>query len=132
MEQSFGLLNNNWTAKPAYTTLQNTIALLADPGAAHTPSPLVMALAGDSNTRSVLLQKRNGTYWLGVWQQTEVWNRDTLTAVNPANITATLSLAAGKTINRYNPATGTASLETTSASTYSFTSSEDVALLSLA
>ena len=67
-EEAFGLVRADGTPKPAYTSLQNLIAVLSDPGPAFTPGSLSLALTGDTtNVRRLLLQKRNGRFFLVLW-----------------------------------------------------------------
>jgi hypothetical protein len=69
-EDNFGLLYNNWTPKPAYTALQNLIGLLNDPGPSFQPSALSYSLSGSTaNVKTLLLEKRNGTFYLVLWDE---------------------------------------------------------------
>ncbi len=74
-EDHFGLLRNDLTPKPAFAALQNTIALLADPGPAFTPGALTYTLAdsGTHTLHSTLLQKRDGSFYLALWRLESVW-----------------------------------------------------------
>jgi hypothetical protein len=68
-EDNFGLLRNNGAPKPAYLAIQNLISILKDPGAAFTPGQLSYTLSGDqTNLKHLLLQKRNGTFYLALWR----------------------------------------------------------------
>lgn len=70
-DNNFGLVRNDGTQKPAYNTMKNMIGLLEDPGPAFSPAPLDYALSGDAtNVRQVLLQKRDGRFYLVLWQET--------------------------------------------------------------
>jgi hypothetical protein len=76
IEQSFGLLRNDYSDKPAMVALRNLIALLADPGPSFAPRPLDYSLVNaPSDVRQVLLQKRDGTYWLALWREVSVWDQ---------------------------------------------------------
>jgi hypothetical protein len=67
-ENSFGLVRNNGTPKPAFTALKNLLALLADPGPGFVPGRLSYTLSGDlTAVHTTLLQKRNGTFYLALW-----------------------------------------------------------------
>ncbi len=73
-EMNYGLLRHDLTAKKSLTAISNLIALLADPGAAFTPSTLDYTLQGDTtNIRHVLLQKRDGRFALVLWQEVSSW-----------------------------------------------------------
>ena len=68
-EHHFGLLRNDLTEKPAYHALQNLLALFADPGPAFEPGPLAVAVeGGPADLRSLLFQKRDGTFLLALWR----------------------------------------------------------------
>jgi hypothetical protein len=71
----FGLVTLNNTPKSSYYALQSLIASLADPGSSFTPTPLTYVLSGNVNTlQHLLLQKRDGTYELVLWLETESYD----------------------------------------------------------
>jgi hypothetical protein len=64
--------------KPQYTALQSMTALLGDPGPAFQPTSLAYALAGNmANVHQLLLEKRDGTYFLMLWLEVPGWNPST-------------------------------------------------------
>jgi hypothetical protein len=68
-KKNFGLLRNNGTEKPAFTALKNIINLLEDPGAKFQTEELSFYLKNNiDNVYQTLLQKRNGTFYLILWQ----------------------------------------------------------------
>ena len=82
-ESNFGLLRHDLSPKPAFDVLRNTIAILADPGAPFTPGELDYTLAeagilfpGPESTglHKVLLQKRDGSFFLALWRTSSVWD----------------------------------------------------------
>ena len=83
-EAAFGLLNNDFSEKPAYTSLKRLLNLLSDRGPAFQPGALDVSLAGGPpNLRQLLLQKRDGTWYLALWSASSVWDpqkRDALGA----------------------------------------------------
>ncbi|MEP6695602.1 MAG: fibronectin type III domain-containing protein [Pseudonocardiales bacterium] len=88
-EAAFGLLHHDMTPKPEYTSLKNLLQLVADPGPAFTPGSLAYSLAGaPSDVRQVLLQKRDGRFYLILWRDTSMWNPKTKTetATAPVNV----------------------------------------------
>jgi hypothetical protein len=81
-EDNFGLLHNDLTPKPAFDALRNTISLLEDPGPAFAPEALEYTLGGDrGDLRQLLLQKRDGSYYLVLWRAVDVWNAASRTPV---------------------------------------------------
>ena len=81
------------TPKVAYTALKNWIALLGDPGASFIPGSLNYSLSGTNQSvlRHLLLQKRDGSYWLAFWQDVSVFNTSTSTDLSPTSQTVTLT-----------------------------------------
>jgi len=73
-EGNFGLYKNDGvTIKPAGRALRQMIALLADRGAAFKPGALDFTLS-EPKAQSVLLQKRNGEFWLALWLKSGLWD----------------------------------------------------------
>lgn len=74
-EEHFGLLRNDFSEKPAFTAVRNLIAILEDPGPAFAPSPLSYSTKGDTtDLHQVLLQKRDGSFYLALWRASSVWD----------------------------------------------------------
>lgn len=77
MEDSFGMLHYDGTPKPAYTALKNLIALLRDDGPSFKPASLNFSLNGYvDKLHHVLLQKRDGTFYLALWVESYGWDPD--------------------------------------------------------
>lgn len=69
-ENHFGLLRNDGSEKPAFRALANMIAILKDPGAGFTTSSLAYSVTGDTlGLKQMLLQKRDGRFYLALWHQ---------------------------------------------------------------
>ncbi len=115
-EMNWGLVKNNGTAKPSFTAIKNLITLLGDPGVTFTPGRLDYTLTGAlSTTHSVLLQKRDGVFYLVLWQEVSSYNTSTETNTSPAADAVTLSFGtAPSAIAVYKPSIGTSPLITTS------------------
>ena len=60
-------LHADGTRKPAFAAVASTIDLLADPGAAVHPTRFDVTVSGADDVRHVVLQKRDGSYWLAIW-----------------------------------------------------------------
>lgn len=94
-ELNFGLVRNNGSVKPAYTALQNLITVLKDPGPAFTPGQLSFALGGDlTNVKHMLLQKRNGKFYLALWQSVPSYDLLARAGLSPVSRTVTVSFSA--------------------------------------
>ena len=91
-EQNFGLLRNDFSPKPAFVALRNTTAILADPGPAFRPESLDYSVGGSrDDLRQVLLQKRDGSFYLALWRATSVWDPSAQAALEPPSEPVTLS-----------------------------------------
>lgn len=88
-EPGYGLLHTDITEKPAFTAVKSLISLLKDPGAPFTPGHLSYTISGaDSSLRTLLLQKRDGTFWLAAWLENSAYDADsnTTTPVAPQRV----------------------------------------------
>jgi hypothetical protein len=112
-EKSWGLIANSGTHKQQYAPVKNVIGLLADPGASFTPGKLNYTLTGAStSTHTTLLQKRNGRFYLVIWNEIKVVSSSYADITNsPVAVTLTLGTAASA-INVYRPRTGTGTIQT--------------------
>lgn len=120
-EHNFGLLRNDLSEKPVYRSLQNTIALLEDPApsggeSSFSPGTLSYELTGETaDVHQVLLQKRDGRFFLVLWQDVSSYevpddwkNGEAGTILHPDPAAVTLRLdepVAGATV--YRPLDGT-------------------------
>jgi hypothetical protein len=76
-ESNWGLLRYDGSEKPAYAALKNLIDLLEDPGPPFEPQGLDFSLSGDtSNVHRLLLQKRDGQFYLILWLEVSSYDRD--------------------------------------------------------
>ncbi len=92
-EDNFGLLRNDLSPKPAFDALRNTISILADPGSSFSPASLDYTLSGNQeNLRQVLLQKRDGSFYLALWRTSSVWDPASKTTLSPSSPQVTLSV----------------------------------------
>jgi hypothetical protein len=110
-ESDFGLLRNDLTPKPAFTALRNLIATLADDGDGEfEPGRLGYRLGGDTGQlRSLLLQKRDGSFYLVLWRAESVWDADARRPLHPDSDPVALSFAqAPRRAVLYEPAASSA------------------------
>ncbi len=111
----FGLLDASGNPKPAFTAVQGLLAHVADPGTAPTLVPLSLGIGGAASIHHVLLQKRNGTYVLALWNEVSEWNVDQQTAIATAPLPVTLSFATAPSAiatTTFDDASGTATTQT--------------------
>lgn len=103
---NWGLFNSNGTARPAATALHDLTTLLADPNApaGFTPGSLAYTLAGtQSGDNSILIEKSNGSFWIGLWNETG--SQHTVTVNLPSSASE---------IEVFDPITGTSAIESAS------------------
>jgi hypothetical protein len=83
-EQKFGLLRYDGSEKPAYRALLNLISALKDPGPSFTTTPLPFTITGDTQgLQKMLLQKRDGRYYLVLWTTASSFNLTSLSDITP-------------------------------------------------
>jgi hypothetical protein len=67
-DSSYGLVHSDFTPKPGYAAVQGLLQLLSDPGPASKLDTLNFKLSGDlTNVHHLLLEKRNGAFYLALW-----------------------------------------------------------------
>ncbi len=77
-EMHYGLIRNDGTPKPAFNNLKDLISVLKDPGDSFVAGKLDFLLGGPTqDVQTVLLQKRDGTFYLAIWIGTQGYNPDT-------------------------------------------------------
>jgi hypothetical protein len=115
-DMNWGLIKNDGTIKPAFTTLKNIITLLEDPGPSFTPGRLSYSLSGAlSITHQTLLQKRSGKFYLVLWQEVSVWNISSKSDIRNPDDPVTLTLGTpASAIRVYRPSAGTGPVQSAS------------------
>ena len=94
-----GLIDFNMQPKAAYYALKNYMTTLTDPGPGFSPKPLALQLNGiDSSVHQLLMEKRDGTYWLALWVEGEAWNNDKQLRETVPSQGATLAVGAPATL----------------------------------
>jgi hypothetical protein len=89
----FGMIDGNLNPRPSYYEIKNLIANLADPGQSFTPGQLPYSvIGGDSTLDRLLLQKRDGSFWLILWLEQSSYDEVNLvnTPVTPQQVTLNL------------------------------------------
>lgn len=87
-ESQFGLLTDKVEAKPTYHAMKNLIAILRDDGNTQYPTgSLDFSVPGaPKELRTVLLQKKDGVFFLAIWLPLKIWDEIKRT---PLPVTAT-------------------------------------------
>lgn len=103
-QSNFGLISYSGRKKPAFRALENTIDILEDPGPPFTPAPLEYTLSGgDENVHTTLLQKRDGTFYLALWQEVRSFDRLTDTMIDVPARKVTLTFARPHNLAVFDP-----------------------------
>lgn len=92
--QEYGLYTSALSRKLSAVAVSNMLGLLEDRGPGFQTGNLNYTMSGNSSTvQHLLLQKRNGTFWLALWNETPSYNEITNTTISvpTQNVTITLS-----------------------------------------
>jgi hypothetical protein len=113
-EHNFGLLRVDGSEKPAFRSLRNLIRILEDPGAEFRAGRLAFTLEGDTaKIRPLLLQKRDGTFYLILWQSVASYDLQQATNVSIADRPLTVRFAtAASSVRVFEPLTGSSPIGT--------------------
>jgi hypothetical protein len=100
-----GFVDYDFRRKPVFRAMENTIDILEDPGPSFATSSLDYTLANTTpNIHQTLLQKRNGTFYLVLWQEVRSYDfkTDQPITVTPQNVTVRFS-STMKTVRVFDP-----------------------------
>ncbi len=93
IEAAFGLLRNDFSKKPAAVAIERLTGLLGDRGPSFVPGELAYSLEGaPPSTEQLLLQKRDGSFYLVLWNKVSVWDTATRSDLDPAAVPITVDL----------------------------------------
>ncbi len=98
VDRNLGLLRNDGSERPSFKALKNLIGLLKDSGASFTPGSLDYFLGGNTaNIHHTLLQKKDGRFYLILWQEVSGFNVSTKQVIKVSsqkvNVTLNTSIA---------------------------------------
>jgi len=117
-ESNYGLMHNDGSPKPAYTAIKNLLGLLADPGSQYSPSSLSFSLSGTtSKIRQALFQKRDGRFYLVLWNDVSVYNTGSKSDVSNAAVPVTVTFAGPHNVSVYQPYTQGPAMSTSTGAT---------------
>lgn len=89
---NYGLVTSTLAAKPSYNAVKTIIATLNDPGTPPALTALTYSLSGNvANVHHLLMEKRDGTYYLAIWIETPSWNPLTNTQIAVPSQAVTIS-----------------------------------------
>jgi hypothetical protein len=117
-EANYGLLRNDGSPKPAYNAMKNMLALLSDPGGSYSAGSLSFSLSGTTSTvRQALFQKRDGRFYLVLWNDVLVYNTSSKNDISNAAVPVTVTFGSAHNVSVYQPYTQAPALSTTSGTT---------------
>jgi hypothetical protein len=90
---NFGMIDGNLNPRPVYYEVKNLIGALADPGPYFAAGQLPYSVVGgDQTLNRLLLQKRDGSFWLILWLEQSAYDsiNEVWTPVAPQQVTLTL------------------------------------------
>ena len=118
-EDHFGLFRFDGTPKPAAIAIHTLSVLLADAGPASRTfqaDGLPFTAAGvpyNYTGNTLALDKSDGTHVIAVWNEEQLWNTDTQTAIPAQHVPVTVTLASAvATVLVYDPLVGTDPVQT--------------------
>ncbi|MBA1349361.1 calcium-binding protein [Rhizobium sp. WYCCWR 11146] len=118
-ERHFGLFHLDYSAKPAATAIHNLTAILEDDGAtkaSFSAGTLNYSIDGlPSSARSLLTEKSDGSYQIIVWNEPDIWNQSSDTAIQAATTGVKVNLGASfGSVKVFDPVTGTTAIKSLS------------------
>jgi hypothetical protein len=100
---NFGILRNDFTPKPAYTSLKNLLATTKSDEAIE-PAPLELGVASEArDLRTLLLRRSDGAYVLALWRNASVWDRDARQPLPVGPLPVELALPTAKSVAKVEP-----------------------------
>ncbi|MBY3378552.1 calcium-binding protein [Rhizobium laguerreae] len=118
-EKHFGLFHLDYSAKPAATAIHNLTEILADDGAAKasfSAGTLNYSIDGmPSSARSLLTEKSDGSYQIIIWNEPDIWNQSSDTAIQAAATAVKVNLGSSfGSVKVFDPVTGTTAIKSLS------------------
>lgn len=99
----WGLLDYGMNRKPGFYAVRNLIELLNDQGNFAAGSLDYKLKGAGDRVQQVLLQKRNGTFYLILWQPVRSFDKDNNVDLDPPEIPLALALARAANVSVYRP-----------------------------
>jgi hypothetical protein len=130
----YGMMTSSVQPKLAYNAVTNLLGLLEDPGSSFQPGALSYTLTGAaSDVHHLLLQKRNGTFYLVLWIEASGYNEaaNVATPVASQNVQLALSGATAQTIYAFNDQGGYSTTAEKNPSALSLTLNDTVTIVQI-
>jgi hypothetical protein len=131
----WGLLDSAGVPKPAFSALANLIRLLSDPGPAFQPAPLALRITPSASTvHSTLLGKRDGSYYLVLWNEVQSYDvtHNVELATAPQSVTLSFARAPrSSTTQQFDEAGGCATTTIAPAQTLMLSVTDRIQVVSL-
>lgn len=118
-EKHFGLFHLDYSAKPAATAIHNLTTILGDDGAtkaSFSAGTVNYSIDGlPSSARSLLTEKSDGSYQIIIWNEPDIWNQSSDTAIQAAATSVKVNLGASfGSVQVYDPLSGTTAVKSLS------------------
>lgn len=118
-EKHFGLFHLDYSAKPAATAIHNMTTILDDDGAtkaSFSVGALNYSIDGlPSSAHSLLTEKSDGSYQIIIWNEPDIWNQSSDTAIQAAATSVKVNLGASfGSVQVFDPLSGTTAVKSLS------------------
>jgi hypothetical protein len=132
-EDCWGLVRFDGSVKPSFTTVKSMIAILGDAGGSFAPGKLDYTLTNAATTtKSILLQKRDGRFYLVIWQALKVYDQNAETNITNADDQLTVTLPSSRAWKTYKPIDGTGVVNFGTGSSFSVAVPDHVLIIEIA
>jgi hypothetical protein len=131
-EYNFGLVHNDGSRKPAFVGLRNLLTILGDEqNASGKLSYSLQCSDCKEPLRQVLLRKSTGDYFLVIWPESSVWNREGRTDINNPARLVNLGLSSSSKLEVFDPAKSTSPISTTQGSSMGLSLNDGLSIVKI-
>lgn len=139
-QRNFGLFENDGSYKPSASALKNTIGFLDSPSvSSRRPLDYTLSNTGDPDgsgtggaVKDSLFQKADGSWWLGLWQDSKVWDPEPRKDISNSAVRVSVTLPRAMNVTAYLPTRGKETYGSGRWSSFSAGVGDDVLLIKLA
>jgi hypothetical protein len=116
-----GMMTNTLQPKYSYIAVKALTGLLGDKGASFKPGKLQYSLTGSTtNVHHLLMQKRDGSFYLAMWVNLPVYNPANNTTINVKPQLVTVTLDSAHEVQSNSSINASGALSTVSANSYAY------------